>query len=62
MTVGFVCWITIINLMYLLMQIVIAAEDCSVAKAWRHPPFAAEIRDAGDARVNLHGVTISAQD
>jgi len=36
MTVGFVCWITIINLMYLLMQIVIAAEDCSVAKAWRH--------------------------
>ena len=36
MTVGFVCWITIINLMYLLMQIVIAAEDCSVAKGWRH--------------------------
>jgi hypothetical protein len=36
MTVGFVCWITIVNLVYLLMQIVIAAEDCSVAKAWRH--------------------------
>ena len=36
MTVGFVCWITIVNLIYLLMQIVIAAEDCSVAKAWRH--------------------------
>ncbi len=36
MTVGFVCWITIINLIYLLMQIVIAAEDCGVAKAWRH--------------------------
>ena len=36
MTVGFVCWITIVNLIYLLLQIVIAAEDCSVAKAWRH--------------------------
>ena len=36
MTVGFVCWITIVNLFYLLMQIVIAAEDCSVAKAWGH--------------------------
>jgi len=36
MTVGFVCWITIVNLFYLLMQIVIAAEDCSVARAWRH--------------------------
>jgi hypothetical protein len=36
MTLGFVCWITVVNLFYLLMQIVIAAEDCSVAKAWRH--------------------------
>lgn len=36
MTIGFVSWITIINLVYLLMQIVIAAEDCSVAKAWRY--------------------------
>ena len=36
MTAGFVSWITIVNLIYLLMQIVIAAEDCSVAKAWRH--------------------------
>jgi hypothetical protein len=36
MTLGFVCWITIVNLFYLLMQIVIAAEDCGVAKAWRH--------------------------
>ena len=34
MTVGFVCWITIVNLVYLLMQIVMAADDCSVAKAW----------------------------
>jgi len=36
MTVGFVAWITVINLVYLLMQIVIAAEDCSVAKTWRY--------------------------
>ena len=35
MTVSFVCWITLLNLVYLLMQIVMAAEDCSVAKAWR---------------------------
>jgi hypothetical protein len=35
MTIGFVAWITVINLVYLLTQIVIAAEDCSVAKAWR---------------------------
>ena len=34
MTIGFVSWITIVNLIYLLMQIVVAAEDCSVAKAW----------------------------
>jgi hypothetical protein len=42
MTVGFVCWITIVNFVYLLMQIVIAAEDCSVAKAW--PRVAAFVR------------------
>src|SRR5258705_13487348 len=36
MTLGFVCWVTIVNLFYLLMQIVIAAEDCGVAKARRH--------------------------
>jgi len=35
MTGGFVCWITLVNLYYLLTQIVIAADDCSVAKAWR---------------------------
>lgn len=31
----FVSAITIVNLVYLLMQIVIAADDCSVAAAWR---------------------------
>ncbi len=34
-TIGFVAWITVINLFYLLMQIVIAAEDCSVTTAVR---------------------------
>ena len=34
-SVTFVCWITIVNLVYLLMQIIIAAENCSVGKAWR---------------------------
>lgn len=32
-TAGFVAWITIINLLYLLTQIVIASEGCSVASA-----------------------------
>lgn len=34
-TVAFVMWITIVNLMYLLTQIVITADDCSAAKAAR---------------------------
>jgi len=34
LTVTFVCWITIVNFVYLLMQIVMAADDCSVARAW----------------------------
>jgi len=32
-TAMFVAWITLINLLYLLMQIVIAADDCSVTSA-----------------------------
>src|SRR5688500_18786744 len=32
-TTAFVAWITVVNLLYLLMQIVIAADDCSVAAA-----------------------------
>jgi len=46
-TLAFVLWITIVNLFYLLLQIVIAADDCSVGTAavrvaafvrrdWRH--------------------------
>lgn len=35
LTAGFVTWITVLNFLYLLTQIVIAAEDCSVATAMR---------------------------
>ena len=34
-TASFIAWITIVNLLYLLVQIVIAADDCSVAAAAR---------------------------
>jgi hypothetical protein len=34
-TAGFVAWITILNFLYLLVQIVIAAEDCTVTTAAR---------------------------
>jgi hypothetical protein len=35
LTAGFVAWITILNFVYLLVQIVIAAEDCAVTTATR---------------------------
>lgn len=35
LTVAFVFWITLVNLLYLLVQIVMAADDCSVATAAR---------------------------
>jgi hypothetical protein len=35
LTGGFVCWITIVNLLYLLTQIVIASDDCGVGAAVR---------------------------
>jgi hypothetical protein len=34
-TVAFVLWVTLVNLVYLLIQVVIAADDCSVASAAR---------------------------
>jgi hypothetical protein len=34
-TVAFVLWVTLVNLVYLLIQVVIAADDCSVASAVR---------------------------
>lgn len=35
LTAAFVLWITIVNLLYLLVQIVVAVDDCSVAAATR---------------------------
>jgi hypothetical protein len=35
LTAGFVAWITTLNFVYLLIQIVIAAEDCSITTAAR---------------------------
>jgi hypothetical protein len=35
LTAAFVAWITLVNLVYLLVQIVVAADDCSVATASR---------------------------
>lgn len=35
LTVGFVAWITIVNLLYLLVQVIIAAENCSALTAAR---------------------------
>lgn len=35
LTAAFVAWITVVNLLYLLVQIVIAADDCSVVSAAR---------------------------
>jgi hypothetical protein len=35
MSVAFVLWITVVNLLYLLVQIVVAADDCNVATAGR---------------------------
>jgi hypothetical protein len=35
-TIAFVVWITVVNLFYLLMQIVIATEDCSLPGAVKH--------------------------
>lgn len=35
LTTLFVCWITVVNLLYLLTQIIVIADDCSVATAMR---------------------------
>ena len=57
MTIGFVAWITIVNLVYLLMQIVIAAENCSVAKAWRY--MVAFVRHQRRAVSTVFGVVLA---
>jgi hypothetical protein len=38
LTAAFVVWITVVNLLYLLAQIVVAADDCTVATAFRRVP------------------------
>lgn len=57
MTLGFVCWITLVNLAYLLMQIVIATEDCSVAKAW--PQMGAFVRQQRRGVSIVFGVVLA---
>jgi hypothetical protein len=57
MTISFVCWITLINLVYLLMQIVIAADDCSVAKAW--PRVGAFVRQRRRGVSAVFGVVLA---
>jgi hypothetical protein len=57
MTIGFVAWITVVNLVYLLMQIVIAAENCSVARAWRY--MVAFVRHQRRAVSTVFGVILA---
>jgi len=57
MTIAFVCWITIVNFVYLLMQIVMAADDCSVAKAW--PRVGTFVRQQRRGVMAVFGVVLS---
>jgi hypothetical protein len=57
MTVSFVSWITLTNLVYLLLQIVIAADDCSVAKAW--PRVGAFVRQERRGVSAVFGVVLA---
>jgi hypothetical protein len=50
-TALFVCWITLVNLVYLLLQIVIAADDCGVATAVRRVGAFARAETKSIARV-----------
>lgn len=50
-TALFVCWITLVNLVYLLLQIVVAADDCSVATAIRRVAAFIRARTADIAAV-----------
>ena len=61
-TTAFVIWITIVNLLYLLLQIVIVAEDCSVAAAGRRVAsfLRRERRHVAAVFLLLFGVVIAA--
>ena len=50
-TAAFVAWITVVNLLYLLAQIIIAADDCSVASALRRLPVFLRYERRGVGRV-----------
>jgi hypothetical protein len=52
-----VCWITIVNFVYLLMQIVMAADDCSVAKAW--PRVGTFVRQQRRGVMGVFGVVLA---
>jgi hypothetical protein len=50
-TALFVVWITLVNLLYLLLQIVIAADDCSLPAAVRHVTAFVRVETRGIAAV-----------
>ena len=55
-TVGFVGWITLVNFLYLLLQIIMAADDCSLATAARRG--AAFLRSERRSVVTVFGVVL----
>ena len=57
LTATFVAWITVVNLMYLVLQIVIVAEDCSVRSAARRS--AAFLRAALRGIASVFGVVLA---
>lgn len=57
LTVLFVAWITVVNLLYVLVQIVIAADDCGVATAARR--VAAFLRQDGRSVGRVFGVVLA---
>ena len=61
-TAAFVVWITVVNLLYLLLQIVVVAEDCSVSAAARRVAsfLRRERRHVAAVFLLLFGVVIAA--
>jgi hypothetical protein len=55
-TVTFVAWITVVNFLYLLLQIIMAADDCSLAAAARRG--AAFLRSERRSVVTVFGVVL----
>jgi hypothetical protein len=61
-TAAFIIWITLVNLAYLLVQIVVAADDCSVAAAARRVAafVRKEIRNVGAIFLLLLALVVAA--